>query len=170
MLISLEFTFTLNESVSIGDVIYIAPFIRNSNITQGSAAPGGNITGTDGILRPIDALNYVNGNITEIGVVKSLANTPSTSRTAPNTLFLNFYQNTPTVARSHIIIDVTNINYFNNLSVQQALGENMIFFSKDNVINLSTVLGYYAKVGFKNNSMTKAELFRVSAEINKSSS
>jgi len=44
-----------------------------------------------------------------------------------------------------------------------------IFFSKDNKANQSSVLGYYAKVKFKNNSLDKAELYRVSADAYESS-
>lgn len=44
-----------------------------------------------------------------------------------------------------------------------------IFFSKDNKANLSSPLGYFASVKFKNNSLTEAELFAVSAETSVSS-
>ena len=44
-----------------------------------------------------------------------------------------------------------------------------IMFSKDNKANLSSVLGYYASVTFKNNSTDKAELFNVGASIFESS-
>ena len=42
-------------------------------------------------------------------------------------------------------------------------------FSKDNSANLSSVLGYYAKVKFKNLSTNKAELFSVGSNIRMSS-
>ena len=44
-----------------------------------------------------------------------------------------------------------------------------IFFSKDNKVNLTSLLGYYASVKFKNNSITKAEMFSSACEINESS-
>tara|TARA_R100001594_G_scaffold145447_1_gene195666 strand:- start:415 stop:804 length:390 start_codon:yes stop_codon:yes gene_type:complete len=44
-----------------------------------------------------------------------------------------------------------------------------IFFSKDNKVNLTSLLGYYASVKFKNNSTTKAEMFSSACEINESS-
>ena len=44
-----------------------------------------------------------------------------------------------------------------------------IFFSKDNKVNLTSLLGYYASVKFKNNSTTKAEMFSTACEINESS-
>ena len=44
-----------------------------------------------------------------------------------------------------------------------------IMFSKDNKANLSSLLGYYAEVEFKNNSIDEAELFSVGSEIFESS-
>jgi len=44
-----------------------------------------------------------------------------------------------------------------------------IMFSKDNKANMSSILGYYAEVEFKNNSKTKAELFSVGTEVFESS-
>lgn len=44
-----------------------------------------------------------------------------------------------------------------------------IMFSKDNKANLSSILGYFAKARFRNNSTDKAELFSVAAEIIESS-
>lgn len=39
-----------------------------------------------------------------------------------------------------------------------------IFFAKNNKANQSNVLGYYAKVQLKNNSIDEAEIFTVSAD------
>ena len=44
-----------------------------------------------------------------------------------------------------------------------------IMFSKDNKVNLSSALGYYAEVKFKNNSEEKAELFAVGTDFVESS-
>tara|TARA_Y100000593_G_scaffold81436_1_gene152392 strand:+ start:287 stop:643 length:357 start_codon:yes stop_codon:yes gene_type:complete len=44
-----------------------------------------------------------------------------------------------------------------------------IFFGKDNAIHLSSLVGYYGEVEFKNNSKDKAELFSVGCEISESS-
>tara|TARA_R100000231_G_scaffold138096_1_gene115703 strand:+ start:176 stop:517 length:342 start_codon:yes stop_codon:yes gene_type:complete len=44
-----------------------------------------------------------------------------------------------------------------------------IFFMKDNKANLSSLLGYYAEVKFKNTSTTDAELFSVGMDIFESS-
>ena len=44
-----------------------------------------------------------------------------------------------------------------------------IFFSKENKVNSTSLLGYYAKMKFKNNSRSKAEMFSVASEIIESS-
>ena len=44
-----------------------------------------------------------------------------------------------------------------------------IFFSKDNVANMSSALGYYAEVKLKSNSTTEAELFSVGCDTFESS-
>ena len=44
-----------------------------------------------------------------------------------------------------------------------------IFFTKNNVINTSSLLGYFADVKFENNSTGKIELFSVASEITESS-
>jgi len=44
-----------------------------------------------------------------------------------------------------------------------------IFFSKDNKVNSSSILGYYAEVTFKNNSTTEAELFSIGCVTGESS-
>ena len=44
-----------------------------------------------------------------------------------------------------------------------------IFFSKDNIANMTTTLGYYAEVTLKNNSTQEAELFSIGCDIFESS-
>lgn len=40
-----------------------------------------------------------------------------------------------------------------------------IFFGKDNQINTSGIVGYYAEIQFKNESTSEAELFAVNSEV-----
>ena len=40
-----------------------------------------------------------------------------------------------------------------------------MFFGKDNEINTSSVIGYYAEVQMKNESTSEAEIFAVSSEV-----
>lgn len=44
-----------------------------------------------------------------------------------------------------------------------------IFFTKDNAVNLSSIIGYYNKITLVNDSVDKAELFSVGCEISQSS-
>ena len=44
-----------------------------------------------------------------------------------------------------------------------------IFFGKDNAVNISSLIGYYASVKLVNNSTTAAELFSISAQVTESS-
>ena len=44
-----------------------------------------------------------------------------------------------------------------------------ILFSKDNLVNTSTPIGYYAKAKFINNSLIKSEMFSTSCDIFESS-
>tara|TARA_R100001594_G_scaffold109867_1_gene144598 strand:- start:30 stop:422 length:393 start_codon:yes stop_codon:yes gene_type:complete len=44
-----------------------------------------------------------------------------------------------------------------------------LFFSKNNLVNTSSVKGYFAEVQFKNDSVKKAELFSAACDISESS-
>ena len=44
-------------------------------------------------------------------------------------------------------------------------GGDFIMFSKDNRVNLSSLIGYYAEVKFVNNSVDEAELFSVGVDM-----
>tara|TARA_R100001594_G_scaffold144283_1_gene193148 strand:- start:383 stop:760 length:378 start_codon:yes stop_codon:yes gene_type:complete len=61
-----------------------------------------------------------------------------------------------------VICDIPN-------NVTLPTSSSFILFSKDNSINASSLLGYYASVKFKNNSTVEAEMFAASCEINESS-
>ena len=49
------------------------------------------------------------------------------------------------------------------------LEQSFVMFSKDNKVNLTSLVGYYAKARFENNSKDKAELFAVGSEVVQSS-
>jgi len=44
-----------------------------------------------------------------------------------------------------------------------------VLFSKDNAVNMSSPLGYYSLVQFKNNSLVKSEMFSAACEVFESS-
>ena len=83
-----------------------------------------------------------NGNVVEIGPIINMVTTGS---------------------NPYIVCDTpTTIAPFNGLNF-------FILFSKDNKANLSSILGYYADVKFKNNSTDEAEIFSAGMDIFESS-
>ncbi len=68
---------------------------------------------------------------------------------------------------------ITSINNTTNVIVcdttlpypQQPTTSSFILFSKNNEANLSTVLGYYGEVKFKNSSTIKSELFSIGTDM-----
>ena len=67
------------------------------------------------------------------------------------------------INRSTSVITVTT-----GLSSVNLVG-NFLLFSKNNAVETSGLIGYYASVKMKNNSTSKAELFSVNSEIVQSS-
>lgn len=73
-----------------------------------------------------------------------------------------FIGNALSVNRSTNVITVNS-----NLTNAQvaALGNVFIMFAKDNQSNLSSILGYYAKIRFRNSSTDYAELFSTGVDM-----
>ena len=73
------------------------------------------------------------------------------------------------INKSFIVVDDTQTNFSPNNVIAS---NDFIMFSKDNKVNLSNILGYYAKVKMINNlsgTGKSAELFSVGAEVTQSS-
>ncbi len=86
-------------------------------------------------------------NFVKIGLVKSINNTTSLPNgTETTTLTCEIDADTPNPTEN-----------------------DFIFFSKDNKVNLTSLVGYFASIKFKNNSTSKAELFSIGCEIAESS-
>ena len=64
---------------------------------------------------------------------------------------------------SSLIVNVPDPDHVN------AQNGDFIMFSKNNTVNLSSILGYYSEVTLKNNSASEAELFSVGTQISESS-
>ena len=71
---------------------------------------------------------------------------------------------------------VATVNFSTNIiTITTDLGDvintstHFILFSKDNAVNLSSVVGYYAEVKMRNTATVQAELYQVSSEIFESS-
>ena len=89
----------------------------------------------------------ISNSFTKIGLVKGISNaTALDDGTETTTLTCEIDNSTPVPTTS-----------------------NFIFFSKDNKVNLTSLLGYFASTKFVNTSTAKAELFSVGCEIAESS-
>ena len=71
---------------------------------------------------------------------------------------------------------VLTVNFSTNvITITTSLADNtvttshFILFSKDNTVNMTSVVGYYAEVKMVNTSTTEAELFQVSTSMFESS-
>lgn len=60
------------------------------------------------------------------------------------------------------------INAFNTGGPSPSIND-FVFFVKDSKVNMTSLLGYFAKMQFKNNDTDRAELFTVATEISESS-
>tara|TARA_R100000808_G_scaffold12589_1_gene31297 strand:+ start:2948 stop:3421 length:474 start_codon:yes stop_codon:yes gene_type:complete len=73
----------------------------------------------------------------------------------------------------HIVCDMDqdlyNLYSGNLTDGSGELDPSFIMFSKDNKANMSSILGYYASVQFKNDSTEEAELFNVGTDFFESS-
>jgi len=126
-------------SLQVGDFICYANTITTANY------------GVDGSTTPTSYFELGGGNygtMQKLGTLENIINT-STLDDGTETTTLS--------------ID-TNV-----LSTVPPTTGSFIFFVKDDEANVSSLLGYFAKVQFKNDSKEKAELFAISAEINESS-
>ena len=63
---------------------------------------------------------------------------------------------------------ITFETQLDSISVNRLLND-YIMFVKPEVINTSSLIGYFADINMKNNSLVKAELFSVASEITESS-
>jgi hypothetical protein len=69
-------------------------------------------------------------------------------------------------------IDPNGLEFWCSTTLPSAMypsSSDYIFFAKDNKVNQSNTLGYYAKVKLKNNSRKNAEIYSVAADSFESS-
>jgi hypothetical protein len=87
----------------------------------------------------------------------------------PTTSSGGFSTNSSAVIEIGIITAIGGTNTAPTITVALNLSTppspSFILFSKDNKANLSSALGYFAKVEYKNTSTTEAELFSVGVDI-----
>ena len=66
-------------------------------------------------------------------------------------------------ANNQILVDTGTLNF--TMPTSGAY----ILFSKDNAVNLTSLIGYFASIKLKNNSNIKSEIFQVGVDIDESS-
>ena len=121
------------------DITIQVPRTDYPSLQIGDSAYYSNVTSTAGI--------NTSSSFTKIGLIKGINNTTSLDNgTETTTLTCEIDEAT--------VVPTTS---------------DFIFFSKDNIVNLTSLLGYYASVKFKNNSTSKAEMFSIGCEIAESS-
>tara|TARA_R110002012_G_scaffold64466_2_gene169489 strand:- start:2468 stop:2953 length:486 start_codon:yes stop_codon:yes gene_type:complete len=147
-----EFTSPINESLQTGssiggdargDVVYYCPTV----------AHGG--------FNTVNAANHPTTNLVRIGLARSITINASGNyelEVEIDTFVGTGYQTT--------VLDISNIvNGYKDFCKQDCF----LMFSKNKEANRSSLLGYYAEVGFNNDSPDIAELFAVSTEVSESS-
>lgn len=77
--------------------------------------------------------------------------------------------NSSNVVEIGVITNITGLVVTVAVQVNNPPNGAFIMFSKDNKANLSSILGYFAKVRFKNSSTATSELFSVGMDIFESS-
>ena len=94
----------------------------------------------------------------QVGDIAYYVNTASSS---------SFTVNSSSVILIGNVTSITSTGFSCNTTLIPAdypTSSDYLFFTKDNKANLSSLLGYYARVNIKNNSTEEAELFQISAD------
>ena len=124
---------------------------------------------------PTVTLTFAN-KINESAQVGDTAYYVTTSSQGGFTTSLN--NSSPTTAKVYVTIGTIRSIAAGRLSMvcntslttsQIPTTSHFIFFSKDNIANMSSALGYYAEVKLKSNSTGEAELFSVGCDVFESS-
>jgi len=150
-----------HTSLQVGDIIFYTNTSAASNFSVEELSASANpLPGASG--SPISiftvggsttVFNGTNGqSLQRLGILQVINNTTSLDDGTETTTLSISAQNTSAQAPTHLPPNTS-----------------FIFFVKDNRVNTVSLLGYFAKIQFKNDSKKKAELFTVSAEISESS-
>jgi len=109
------------------------------------------------------SLQFTSGINTSVQVGDTAYYCPTTSTAGFNTagnqdiielgviIFCNFDTNTISITTLNDTVPVPPVDSF-------------ILFSKDNAVNMSSPLGYYSLIQFRNNSLEKGEIFATACE------
>jgi len=143
-IINLTFNHELNVSVQIGDIVYFIPTTAVGPNRQWASTTTPHMTND-------------RENILMIGPVTNITVIPP--EVDPISLQMTEIQS------------IIEADFDDTLAAQygRPTPRDFIMFSKDNKVNLSSLLGYYSLAKFRNNSTEKAELFSVAADFVESS-
>ena len=151
--ICITFANPLNSSVQIGDRIYFA--------TPSTGQAGTNHPSSPVLTKPVylgiaTSVYYWNEDDGEsmICIEEPLTSTVDTTGC------------TETGDGTPVIL---NPNQDSNVQVEGTCCDVFYFFSKDNEVNLTSLIGYYAEVEIRNNSLTEAEIFSITSDFESSS-
>jgi hypothetical protein len=145
-IITLTFTCDINISAQVGDTAYNVENITDSSSEHHTTYETSVYTFSPGFDQ--FALDVAPNKIKEIGKIIEISKHTSGEYTG------------------YPFIKVETI--YDGL-VPPGEDSNFIMFSKDNAVNMSSPLGYFATVKFKNNSTVKSEIFSVGCEMFESS-
>ena len=95
----------------------------------------------------VGGFNVSNSPSTEMGLVKNIDNTTSL---ADGTL------------TTSVTIDIYS-------TVDEPTTQSFVFFRKDNIANMASLVGYHSEANIVNNSRSYAEMYAISCEISESS-
>jgi hypothetical protein len=140
----------------------------NSVISEETDFGAFNIQGI-GILESFDplvpVLNFTNNINASLQVGDTIYfQTPNTNT---NTIFTTI--DSSNILECGVVIFIEKHSITIDTTTNTPTAGDYILFSKNQVVNMSSLLGYYAEATFKNNSTHKAELFSVNSEITESS-
>jgi hypothetical protein len=78
-----------------------------------------------------------------------------------------YYDGTGTIKKIGPVTSITPTTIVCDITgdTSTLANDSFIFFGKDNEINTSSIIGYFAEVQMKNESTHEAELFAVSSEV-----
>tara|TARA_R100000231_G_scaffold87541_1_gene66393 strand:+ start:37 stop:486 length:450 start_codon:yes stop_codon:yes gene_type:complete len=145
--LNLTFTNPINTSLTVGDDIYFFNPSTYNNVDVNSNSLINNLFGDTA-----DNINFA-------GTITNIDTSSSTSTTITiNTDESQDYWGVSYGANTYLEPNVTNITT-----------DTFIFFKKNEVIEGSSVKGYYGLARFTNNTTDKAELYSTSADIEQSS-
>jgi hypothetical protein len=163
-------------ATGVGGIVSVISFDNeiNSSLQVGDTVYANDVLADEAWFQTVDTANAVNcGAVTYIGSwedfipnydeeawVEDAAATPSGWEYDGDNV------NIFTVANPY---QMANIVIVSGLIANSLNSDSYYFFTKNQVINTSSLSGYYADVQFQNNSKVKAELFAVSSEVTESS-